>query len=45
LRALRRCREPLTAALAASIFHDNIQSIRELKNFLAAEKIEVRLSC
>jgi cyclase len=33
------------AALAASIFHDNIQSIRELKNFLAAEKIEVRLSC
>src|ERR1700760_456895 len=33
------------AALAASIFHDNIQPIRELKNFLAAEKIEVRLSC
>jgi cyclase len=33
------------AALAASIFHDNIQSIRELKNYLAAEKIEVHLSC
>jgi imidazole glycerol-phosphate synthase subunit HisF len=33
------------AALAASIFHDNIQPIRDLKNFLAAEKIEVRLSC
>jgi cyclase len=33
------------AALAASIFHDNIQSIRDLKIFLAAESIEVRLSC
>ena len=33
------------AALAASIFHDNIQSIRGLKSYLAAEKIEVRLSC
>jgi cyclase len=33
------------AALAASIFHDNIQSIRDLKTFLAAESIEVRLSC
>jgi cyclase len=33
------------AALAASIFHDNIQPIRDLKNYLAAENIEVRLSC
>lgn len=33
------------AALAASIFHDNIQPIRDLKKFLAAAKIEVRLSC
>jgi imidazole glycerol-phosphate synthase subunit HisF len=33
------------AALAASIFHDNIQSIRELKQFLAAQNIEVRLPC
>jgi cyclase len=33
------------AALAASIFHDNVQPIRDLKNFLAAERIEVRLSC
>jgi cyclase len=33
------------AALAASIFHDNIQPIRDLKNYLAAEGIEVRLSC
>jgi cyclase len=33
------------AALAASIFHDNIQPIRDLKNYLAAQKIEVRLSC
>jgi imidazole glycerol-phosphate synthase subunit HisF len=33
------------AALAASIFHDNIQPIRALKNYLASEKIEVRLSC
>lgn len=33
------------AALAASIFHDNIQPIRVLKNYLAGEKIEVRISC
>ena len=33
------------AALAASIFHDSIQSIRELKQFLAENKIEVRLPC
>ena len=33
------------AALAASIFHDNVQSIRELKKFLAAQNIEVRFPC
>jgi imidazole glycerol-phosphate synthase subunit HisF len=33
------------AALAASIFHDNVQSIRELKQFLASRHIEVRLPC
>jgi len=33
------------AALAASIFHDNMQSIRELKQFLAARHIGVRLPC
>jgi cyclase len=33
------------AALAASIFHDNMQSIRELKKFLSARGIEVRLPC
>jgi cyclase len=33
------------AALAASIFHDRIQSIRELKEYLAAHGIEVRLPC
>jgi cyclase len=33
------------AALAASIFHDNVQSIRALKQFLASESIEVRLPC
>ena len=33
------------AALAASIFHDGIQSIRALKEFLASEKIQVRLPC
>jgi len=33
------------AALAASIFHDNIQSIRALKQFLASQSIEVRLPC
>ena len=33
------------AALAASIFHDGMQSIRELKHFLATRNIEVRLPC
>jgi cyclase len=33
------------AALAASIFHDNIQSIRELKQFLATQNIQVRYPC
>jgi len=33
------------AALAASIFHDNIQSIRELKQFLASCHIAVRFPC
>jgi cyclase len=33
------------AALAASIFHDGIQSIRSLKEFLAGEGIRVRLPC
>lgn len=33
------------AALAASIFHDGVQSIRELKRFLAEKKIEVRFPC
>ena len=33
------------AALAASIFHDSVQPIRELKEFLAARGIEVRLPC
>lgn len=33
------------AALAASIFHDNIQSIRELKQYLSARNIGVRLPC
>ena len=33
------------AALAASIFHDGVQSIRELKQFLAAQQIEVRFPC
>lgn len=33
------------AALAASIFHDGVQPIRTLKEFLAAKGIEVRLSC
>ena len=33
------------AALAASIFHDAVQSIRELKEFLAARGVEVRLPC
>jgi cyclase len=33
------------AALAASIFHDEVQSIRTLKKFLAAHGVEVRLPC
>src|ERR1700676_884555 len=33
------------AALAASIFHDGIQSIRSLKEFLASQNIQVRLPC
>ncbi len=33
------------AALAASIFHDSVQSIRELKQYLSARSIEVRLPC
>lgn len=33
------------AALAASIFHDGVQSIRVLKEFLAVHGIEVRLPC
>ena len=33
------------AALAASIFHDDTQSIRALKQFLASQNIEVRFPC
>jgi cyclase len=33
------------AALAASIFHDRVQPIRELKEFLSARGIPVRLPC
>jgi cyclase len=33
------------AALAASIFHDGVQSIRGLKQFLASRSIEVRFPC
>ncbi|HEY1423140.1 MAG TPA: imidazole glycerol phosphate synthase subunit HisF [Candidatus Acidoferrum sp.] len=33
------------AALAASVFHDSVQSIRELKQFLASQNIEVRFPC
>jgi len=33
------------AALAASIFHDNTQSIRALKQFLASQNIQVRFPC
>ena len=33
------------AALAASIFHDEVQSIRTLKEFLAVNGIEVRSAC
>jgi cyclase len=33
------------AALAASIFHDGVQSICDLKQFLASQNIEVRFPC
>lgn len=33
------------AALAASIFHDGVQPIRALKEFLASEGVEVRFPC
>ncbi len=33
------------AALAASIFHDQVQSIRALKEFLRAKGVAVRLPC
>jgi cyclase len=33
------------AALAASIFHDNLQSIRALKEFLRDNGVAVRLPC
>ncbi len=33
------------AALAASIFHDQLQSIRALKSFLCENGVEVRLPC
>jgi len=33
------------AALAASIFHDNVQSIAELKQFLNSNGVDVRLAC
>ena len=33
------------AALAASIFHDGVQPIRALKEFLASRGVEVRLPC
>lgn len=33
------------AALAASVFHDKVQSIRTLKSFLQANGVEVRLPC
>jgi imidazole glycerol-phosphate synthase subunit HisF len=33
------------AALAASIFHDRVQSIRELKGFLKSKDVEVRIPC
>jgi cyclase len=33
------------AALAASIFHDQMQSIRELKSYLQSNGVEVRLPC
>jgi cyclase len=33
------------AALAASIFHDELQAIRDLKEFLMKKKVEVRWPC
>jgi cyclase len=33
------------AALAASIFHDQVQSIRALKSYLKENGVEVRLPC
>src|SRR5262249_36001184 len=39
------CEGAADAALAASIFHDDVQSIRGLKEYLAARKIEVRFPC
>jgi len=33
------------AALAASIFHDQVQSIRALKSYLQSNGVEVRLPC
>jgi len=33
------------AALAASIFHDQLQSIRALKSYLQSRGVEVRLPC
>jgi cyclase len=33
------------AALAASIFHDRVQSIRALKEFLRQSGVTVRLPC
>jgi imidazole glycerol phosphate synthase subunit HisF len=33
------------AALAASIFHDQVQSIRALKLFLQSHGVTVRLPC
>jgi cyclase len=33
------------AALAASIFHDQVQSIRSLKSYLQSNGVEVRLPC
>jgi imidazole glycerol-phosphate synthase subunit HisF len=39
------CEGAADAALAASIFHDEMQGIRALKEFLARQKIQVRLPC
>jgi imidazole glycerol-phosphate synthase subunit HisF len=39
------CEGLADAALAASIFHDGVQSIRELKEFLAGRNVEVRFPC